>query len=114
MLEWAQWFEDYESRKLAFNEIDGYQISTIFLGLSHGHVNGKPILWETLVTDKDGASGIMKRYTSATDALKGHREEVKRLSISIDNVVSVDGNALNSRLSKIIATTSKNMIFLLL
>lgn len=66
--------------------VDGYEVSTVFLGLDHQHgypETGTPILWETMIFG-DGpvpcASGddheYQERYTSADDARAGHDRTV--------------------------------------
>jgi hypothetical protein len=55
-------------------------VSTVFLGLDHGHGGGPPVLWETMIFahgqefDQD-----QDRYTSHEDAVRGHHETVNRV-----------------------------------
>lgn len=47
---WAAWFQNTETRRIAFDEIEGVQVSTVFLGLDHSFSDeGPPVLWETMV-----------------------------------------------------------------
>lgn len=67
--------------------VDGYEVSTVFLGLDHQHGEGEtPILWETMIFGEGPvpwASGddneYQERYTSAEDARAGHEQTVQRL-----------------------------------
>jgi hypothetical protein len=73
LLLWAKWFEAAE-RRVAFDEINGVRVSTVFLGLDHnfGH-NDAPILFETMVfggpLDQE-----QRRYRTWDEAEKGHQE----------------------------------------
>jgi hypothetical protein len=46
--EWAELFTD-ESRRVARDKVGESEISTVFLCLDHGHGDGPPVLWETMV-----------------------------------------------------------------
>lgn len=84
-LEWAEWSEDFaKNRRVDLDELNGYRVSTVFLGLDHS-VNssglfgdkGLSVLWETMIF-KDGYSELYcDRYTSYEDALKGHARAVE-------------------------------------
>ena len=77
IIRWAQWFEDIDGRRVALHKHRLHTISTVFLGLEHGNVDGKPILWETLV--EGPLLETMRRYTSRTDAVRGHHECVNEI-----------------------------------
>lgn len=48
--EWAAFFEKSADRTVARTEVDGFLVSTVFLGLDHNYSDdGPPILWETMV-----------------------------------------------------------------
>lgn len=78
-------------------KVDGYEVSTVFLGLDHQHGDGPPLLWETMIFG-DGpvpwASGdeqeYQDRYTSADDARAGHAETVRLLREQIIAVTRPD------------------------
>lgn len=90
LIEWATWFETAENRRVASDDIGGYFISTIFLGLDynfapmHDPLTYEPILWETMVfKDKPVDS---RRYRSREEALRGHREFVTLLKLTESTV----------------------------
>jgi hypothetical protein len=72
------------------DEIDGYRVSTVFLGTDHSFTgHGPPVLWETMIFDAgDLALDVFQwRYTSRADAEIGHakacellRQRVKAIS----------------------------------
>ena len=79
LMEWALWFEDFETRKIDYTDIsdeslypEGDMISTVFLGLDHGFgETDKPILFETMVFGgKYDNRGW--RYASYGEAKQGH------------------------------------------
>lgn len=77
LMKWGLWFEDIEKRRVAWTEIEGVNVSTIFLGLDHNFSDGgPPILWESYVMGGD-LDGEMRRYSSRAEALKGHDEIVE-------------------------------------
>lgn len=85
LMQWAQWVEVFENKIVEQTEIEGYMISTVFLGLDHNWSGqGPPILFETMVfraadwhePDKDKRRLVdqdMNRYATWDEAKKGHR-----------------------------------------
>ena len=56
--EWAQWNFQEENRRVAADNINGYYISTVFLGDDHGWAYGasEPVVFETMVFGPTGQS----------------------------------------------------------
>lgn len=81
LIKWARWFEKAGNmRALARDEINGSVVSTVFLGMDYNFLgDGPPILWETMVFNKDRDSDLQQRYASKDEALRGHMEIVKKL-----------------------------------
>lgn len=89
IIEWGQWFETAD-RHVALTETELMTISTVFLGIDHRFTGeGPPVLWETMVFDKQPHlhemfgelrevfdDHGMWRYASLEDAKKGHAEIV--------------------------------------
>jgi hypothetical protein len=70
---WARWYERArEARRVALDVTEHFRISTIFLGLDHGHDGGSPVLWETMAFI-DGQSVAQWRYRSKALARRGHQ-----------------------------------------
>jgi hypothetical protein len=61
------------------DELTGWQVSTVFLGLDHQHGIGPPVLWETMVFGGP-LEGDCERYTSRAAALAGHAETCARVA----------------------------------
>jgi hypothetical protein len=97
LMMWANWMEESmtnESRVVKQDQINDLWISTVFLGIDHAFT-GPPMLFETLVFwlyekpvtkiimgkefthDKESISGTMRRYSTWSQAEKGHTEVVK-------------------------------------
>lgn len=78
VMEWAIWFEDFQNRRVDHTDIrdlpnypGGEMISTVFLGLDHGMMCEKPVLFETMVFGgKYHQRGW--RYSSFGEAKLGH------------------------------------------
>lgn len=77
---WATWFEasaQNGSRLVGKTYVNGYLISTVFLGLDHGFGSlDFPALFETMVF-KDQQSGETRRYKTYDEALEGHKAMVR-------------------------------------
>jgi hypothetical protein len=78
--EWTAWFSDTESRRVAFTDLDKSHISTVFVGM--GGVTGfmEPLLFETMVFDKDGDSLDCERTATWNDAMAAHEAFVEKYS----------------------------------
>lgn len=81
MLTWARWFETFANRRVAFTEVGGAHVSTVFLGLDHSFECGPPVLFESMAFSGDlsGDLGLGRRYHTREQALRGHKEIVEEL-----------------------------------
>jgi len=77
LLDWARNF-DADGRRVAFDDIEGSKVSTVFLGLDHGWGNGPPLIFETLVLDGPLADE-MDRYSTWDEAEAGHKAMCERV-----------------------------------
>jgi hypothetical protein len=85
LMEWAQWMEVHSNKIVEQTKIEGYMVSTVFLGLDHNFAGkGPPVLFETMVfrsedwDEKDPdkrqlPEQDMNRYATWDEAKKGHR-----------------------------------------
>ena len=76
MVEWAMWMGE-SNRQIAHDEIGNVCVSTVFIGISPSEVDGVPALFETMVFP----SNSVRRYTTYQQALAGHAQTVRDLSI---------------------------------
>lgn len=101
LLTWAAWFENFENRRVAYYEREGYWVSTVFLGIDHNWGKGPPLLFETMVFSDvreqrkwpgsertflaiEELGDLMNRYSTKDDALIGHQRFVKELNRRLD------------------------------
>ena len=73
-------------RRVAEDRVGNVWVSTVFLGLDHGWVEGRPILFETMVfavDDEDGADLHQERYATWDEAAAGHARIVAGLRSSV-------------------------------
>lgn len=70
--EWSKLYEDPVFKRVAFDEVGGMDISTVFLGIDHNHFGGRPILFETMVFNGKGDDIFQDRYHTWDEAVKGH------------------------------------------
>lgn len=87
-VEWGQWFDNPEKRIVVQEEVGGFWVSTVFLGINHNYTRkGQPILFETMVFsiapvvnditvnvgEREGPDGRCERYATWEEAVEGHR-----------------------------------------
>lgn len=75
---------DFKNRRLAYDEIEGYLVSTIDIGLDMSFI-GYGFYWETAVF-KDGELISMQRFDSKEKALEWH----KHLMANVDKLDNAD------------------------
>lgn len=79
LFEWGKWFEEsFDKRKVQQDNIRGYFISTVFLGVDYnfGYENDIPILYETMIFKGEETLDFCERYATKEEALKRHKEIV--------------------------------------
>ncbi len=78
---WAKQFEEMskaDTRHVAEDMINGYHISTVWLGLDHNYYGGPPLIFETMVFHGDSSGDIyMDRYTTWDQAVDGHKKAIQ-------------------------------------
>ncbi len=82
LMEWAMWLGTNHNsplRVVGQTNINGYLISTVFLGLDHNFVGGKPIWFETMVFGEGEWEDWQKRYETWEEAEKGHASVLKKI-----------------------------------
>ncbi len=90
---WVQWMEDHRSERIvAEDKIDPYWISTVFLGLDQQFSPGPPLLFETMIFERNESTCLLIdgniqlidhvhsdldhlrwRYSTWEEAEQGHR-----------------------------------------
>ncbi len=78
---WARWMEESD-RRIARDEMFGWVVSTVFLGLDHrftGSDDEGPLVFETMVFDDEGEAKHQERHTNIPDACVRHNLLVARL-----------------------------------
>lgn len=60
-----------EERRVARDEVGDRTVSTVFLGINHGLVDGPPVLFETMVFGPEGEEHC-QRYSTWEEAAAGH------------------------------------------
>jgi hypothetical protein len=98
LLEWGRWFENTENRRVAETSINGWWVSTVFLGLDHSFssISGgpaKPLWFESMIFPEGDKpmvpelggklrkflDGMQLRYTTWDEAVKGHATLVEMI-----------------------------------
>jgi len=78
--EWGTWFETAE-RQVALDEIDGVEVSTVFLGADYSHTGGAPVLYETMIFGGEYDKKY-QYYHTLEEAREGHRKAVAMITES--------------------------------
>ncbi len=75
MGEWARLFEDKSYQRVDRTKIGDVEVSTVWLGLNHGPVDGPPLIYETMIFGgtEDGRTW---RYSDEYAAVTGHARAV--------------------------------------
>lgn len=71
----AEW---QRHQRVAYDDVDGVMVSTVFLSLDHSWGGGPPVLWETMIFGGE-RDQEQHRYTSAQEALEMHAKIVESL-----------------------------------
>jgi hypothetical protein len=101
MLTWARWLENFDNRRVALDTTQLFEVSTVFLGCNHGWGKGPPILFETMVFERQAEikkifGKLMPvrndtecfRYSSWDDAVTGHQSTLRRLQKTEDDALA--------------------------
>lgn len=64
-----------ERRRVGWDEVNGYEVSTVFLGLDHGFT-GRPLLFETMIFGKGDEDGYQIRCSTWDEAVEMHKEAI--------------------------------------
>lgn len=82
--EWVELFENTEYCRIRIDEVGPWTVSTVWLGLSHGHsYTGDPLIFETMLFMK-GQPNECHRWTSLEAAQEGHQRTVEGLKEFVD------------------------------
>jgi hypothetical protein len=80
LIEWAKWFETADRAVKQETLKNGYYVSTVFLGIDYNFMEGKPLLFETMVFKGKEGDLDMARYSTWEEAEAGHKRIVKKWS----------------------------------
>jgi hypothetical protein len=79
VIKWVHSMEP-SARRVQENTVNGYWISTVFLGLDHQHGDGPPLVFETMAFPQcdDGKlrEDYCERYSTWDEAVAGHNRAV--------------------------------------
>ena len=65
-----------EKRRVGFDEINGYEVSTVFLGLHHGY-DFPPLVFETMVFGSGEAENYQTRCSTWDEAVQMHKDAIE-------------------------------------
>lgn len=74
MVQWSLLFEDKAYCRVAFDEIEGVSVSTVWLGIDHNfYGDGPPLIFETMIFGRE-LDQEQWRYATEYDARVGHQK----------------------------------------
>ena len=74
LIQWARW-KNTADCAVAKAHLQGYLVSTVFLGINHAYFDNEPSLWfETMIFQEGQWNELYcERYTTWDEALAGHK-----------------------------------------
>jgi hypothetical protein len=76
--EWSLLFGSKEYCRVDFTEVGESRVSTVWLGMDHGHDGGLPVIFESMIFGGEHDE-FCQRYTAETEAFAGHKRVVEAL-----------------------------------
>lgn len=74
---WAEWFHTHEEeRRIGRTRIKNHLISTVFMGLDHNALHGKPHYFESALMVDGEFDRVLERYATMEEARLGHEDLV--------------------------------------
>lgn len=75
--EFERFFKDIQNRRVGHDTLDGFIISTVFLGVDHGF-HGKSLWFETMIFLKGSSNDLYcDRYETWDEAMAGHQKAIQ-------------------------------------
>ena len=75
MKQWGEFKQKLDNKIIKQDHAGGYFVSTVFLGIEHGFINDKPLIFETMIFP--GENDFDERYCTYKEALEGHERVCK-------------------------------------
>lgn len=90
MMTWAKWWgPNLVKCQIGDDRFEGCRISTVFLGVDHNfYGKGDPVLFETMIFGGP-MDGERWRYSTYTEAERGHAEAVTAARIAAAKIKSI-------------------------
>ncbi len=76
LLEWGELIRDIEKRRVAYDNVNGDTVSTVFLGIDHGFED-KKLLFETMIFKAKRSLDYCERYSTWDEAFEGHNKAIE-------------------------------------
>jgi hypothetical protein len=81
---WARWFEP-ANRRVAETTVGDLRVSTVFLGLDYAWADGLPILWETMIFDKEIKEKDCDRCSASREQAEAMHEKMVATATEMTN-----------------------------
>jgi hypothetical protein len=95
------WLADLSRRQVGRFELEGWEVSTVFLALDHNlRPGGKPLLFETMVFSPASGWQDTERYHSWAEAELGHQTATDRIRLYVEVANRENQNLLERLMGK--------------
>jgi len=86
--DWAEANNDLDYKRVARTFVGAVEVSTVWLGLDHGLMGDRPLIFETMCFtwvggDRAISDDYMERYSTEQEALEGHDRIVARIKARV-------------------------------
>jgi hypothetical protein len=76
--EWGRmWDDESKARRVAADDVNGYWVSTMFMGMDLSFGDSQPLLFETMVFGASMDENYVDRYETWDQAVIGHAKAVE-------------------------------------
>ena len=82
IVKWGMWISDHENKRVAFDTIEGVEVSTVFLGTDHNFFGKPPILFETMIFGGEH-NEYQEIYKTWVGAEAGHARAIKMVKAAL-------------------------------
>lgn len=87
-LDWGALYQEFDvNARIGLTDVNGYQVSTVWLGINHNHRGDPPIIFETMIFATDANDPLncwCVRYATKSAAQHGHEQVVACLELGLD------------------------------
>lgn len=74
--EWVSIFSRNSERIIGSDHLNGYHVSTVWIGIDHSRDHAPPMIFETMIFGQGPLNEYCERYATIEEAREGHQKTV--------------------------------------